>query len=99
MLRGLYCKPEMLDCLAEWAEIATAANCSGSELACRWVKYNSALSPEYGDAIIFSSSTLTQTDEMLKSLERRPLDDDVVRGINGIWENVKNVAPLDNINA
>ena len=98
MLRRLYCKPALLDCLKEWGDIAATANCSGSELACRWVKYSSALRSDYGDAVIFSSSTLVQTKETLKGLRAGPLDTEVVRRIDEIWETVKEEAPLDNIN-
>lgn len=98
MLRRLYCRPALLDCLEQWADIASAAGCSAADLACRWVKYNSMLRPEYGDAIIFSSSTLAQTEQTLSGLEQGPLEDEIVRRIDKIWDLVKHEAPLDNVN-
>ncbi|KAI4655000.1 uncharacterized protein J4E78_007180 [Alternaria triticimaculans] len=98
MLRRLYCKDTLLDCLEEWQNIATAAGCSRSDLACRWVRYNSALKPECGDAVVFSSSTVAQTAEMIRGLEAGPLDDSVVARIDEMWQMVKDEAPLDNIN-
>lgn len=97
-LRRLYCRPAILEALVEWGAIAAAADCSGAELSCRWVKYNSALVPECGDAVIFSTSTIEQTHETLRFLEAGPLPDHIVDRIDALWERVKAVAPLDNIN-
>lgn len=98
MLGRLYCKPTLLDCLAIWAEIAAQANCSPSELACRWVKYNSDLRAEFGDAVIFSSSSVSQTTETLKHLENGPLTAEITSKIDQVWDLVKHEAPVDNIN-
>ncbi|CAN9334621.1 unnamed protein product [Alternaria alternata] len=98
MLRRLYCKESLLDCLEEWESIAMSAGCSRSDLACRWVRYNSALKPEYGDAVVFSSSTVAQTKEMIVGLNSGPLENSVVKSIDQMWQRVKDEAPLDNIN-
>lgn len=97
-LRRLYCRPPILEALVEWGAIAASAGCSGAELSCRWVKHNSALKAEHGDAVIFSTSTIEQTHDTLRFLEAGPLPDRIVQRIDALWEMVKAVALLDNIN-
>jgi aflatoxin B1 aldehyde reductase len=98
MLRGLYCKTTLLESLKRWNDIATAAGCSRSHLACRWLRYHSALQPEHGDAIVFSSSTVDQTRDTIEGLNAGPLDDDAVNSIDEMWALVSGESPLDNIN-
>jgi aflatoxin B1 aldehyde reductase len=98
VLRFLYCRPAILHSLDEWNHIAVAAGCSGNELAIRWVRFNSALSVMYDDAVVWSCSTIEQLQETLVAIEKGPLDQEISRRIDSIWELVKNEAPLDNTN-
>ena len=91
-----YVRPQLLDALTKWGEISAEAGISRAELAYRWVKYNSALKPEHGDALIVGASSLSQLEETLEGLKRGPLSADVVAKIDDLWETIKHVAPLDN---
>ncbi|RAH48198.1 aldo/keto reductase family protein [Aspergillus brunneoviolaceus CBS 621.78] len=97
--RGLYMKPEMLRVLDTWNEVAEKAGISKAELAYRWVAYHSALDGELGDAIIAGASGVEQLDQTLTALEKGPLEDEVLRQIEAIWEVAKEFAVLDNFNS
>jgi aflatoxin B1 aldehyde reductase len=84
MLRDLYCKGSLLDSQVFWNEIATLADGSRSDLACRWIRYHSALKLEYGDAVVFSSSTVAQTVETIQGLNSEPLEPHVVQQIANV---------------
>ncbi len=71
------------------------AGCSRAALAYRWVRYNSILKPEHGDALILAASRVKQLEETLGDLEDGPLDEETARRVEGLWEMVKNDAPLD----
>ena len=71
---------------------------SKAALAYRYVAYNSALSNQYGDSIIIGASRTSQLEETLKAIEEGPLDEKTCARIDELWENVKDVAPLDNYN-
>ena len=96
MYHDRYNRPSIMEALTEWQSIAKDAGCSKAELAYRWVKYNSALKPEHGDAIILGATKEKQLEETLSSLEHGPLDDSAVKRINEVWEKVKDEAPTDN---
>lgn len=96
MYLKMYGKPELLESLAFWESIARDAGVTRAELAYRWVKYNSPLSPEHGDGIIVGTSSLKQLEQTLEGLNRGPLPAQVVEKIDAMWETVKHVAPLDN---
>ncbi|KAG9579372.1 Aldo/keto reductase, partial [Aureobasidium melanogenum] len=93
---NMYARPQLLDSLVEWEKIASEAGVSRAELAYRWVKYNSALKPEHGDGIIVGASSLKQLEQTLEGLSHGPLPAEVVAKIDGIWETIKEAAPLDN---
>lgn len=97
MYTAMYAKPELLDGLSQWQSIADEAGVPRAELAYRWVKYNSALKPEYDDAIIVGSSTIDQLKQTLDGLDHGPLPANIVAKIDGFWETIKHVAPLDNV--
>lgn len=92
----MYARPTLLDALDRWGEIAEEAGCSRAELAYRWVKYNSVLRVEKGDALLISGSTPQQLEETLKGLESGPLSDEVAAKIDALWASVEAEAPLDN---
>lgn len=93
---NMYSRPLLLDALARWERIATEAGVPRAELAYRWVKYNSALKPEHGDAVIVGSSSTEQLEQTLEGLDHGPLPAEVVEKIDSVWETIKHVAPLDN---
>lgn len=99
MYRKLYNKPTILDALADWEKAAKEAGCSRADLAYRWVKYNSPLSADHGDAIIVGSRNKEQLKEVLDGLKAGPLSASAVKEIDAIWKKVEHEAPLDNISA
>ncbi|KAI7211347.1 Aldo/keto reductase [Hortaea werneckii] len=96
MYAGMYSKPSYLEALAQWEAIAKDEGISRAELAYRWVKYNSPLKPENGDAIIIGASSAQQLKETLGSINKGPLSDKAVKAIDGVWNTIKHEAPLDN---
>ncbi|KAF2433940.1 aldehyde reductase [Tothia fuscella] len=61
--------------------------------------YHSPLKSEQGDALIFGASRLEQLEQTITGLQRGPLKDETAMAIDGIWEKIKHVAPLDNFNS
>ncbi|KAJ1557507.1 hypothetical protein HK405_015856 [Cladochytrium tenue] len=98
MYRELYVKPKFLDALDTWAAISHDAGVPRAELAYRWVRYHSALRADQGDAVIIGATTVDQLRQTLAGLEKGPLPAEVVRRIDGVWEDVKDEASLDNFN-
>ncbi len=94
----LYNKPAYLDALAQWEQIANDAGCSRADLANRWVKYNSPLKKEHGDALIIGARSQDMLKETLKGLQAGPLSDEVTKRIDGIWKLVEHEALLDVMN-
>lgn len=99
MYWDLYARPSYLEALAEWEDIAKEANISRSDLAYRWVCYNSPLSREKGDAIIVGASSVQQLEQNLVGLAKGPLSEETARRIDEIWDKIKHEAPLDNLDS
>lgn len=98
MYRDLYARPAYLEALEKWEKIAKDEGTTCADLAYRWVKYNSPLKPELGDAIIIGSSSLQQLQETLSTINKGPLSEKAVKAIDEVWETIKHEAPLDNYN-
>ncbi|KAJ0344507.1 hypothetical protein KNSL1_009281 [Colletotrichum chrysophilum] len=92
----LYVKDSYLSALEEWGKIAEEEQISKAELAYRWVVYHSILRKQYGDGIVFGSSSLSQMEETLLACNRGPLSEKAVEAIEQIWEKVKDEAGVDN---
>jgi aflatoxin B1 aldehyde reductase len=88
-------KPCFLNALEQWAAVAEQEGTTKADLAYRWVRYNSALKPEYGDAIIIGATSLGQLEQTLKGIDSGPVSGEAARAIDGIWEGVKGEAVLD----
>ena len=98
MYASMYSKPAYLEALAQWEQIAKEEGCTRADLAYRWVRYNSPLKPEHGDAIIFGSSSIEQLKQTLESINNGPLSENAAKKIDKIWAMVEHEAPLDNFN-
>jgi len=96
MYSTMYAKPSYLEALAQWEKIASDEGCSRADLAYRWVRYNSPLKVEQGDAIIIGASRLEQLKETLDSINGGPLSDNAVKRIDEMWKTIEHEAPLDN---
>lgn len=93
---GLYNKQPLVESLAEWNAIAEKAGISNAALAFRWLGYHSALRESKGDTIVLGASRPSQLREGLECLRAGPLDEEIVKQIQGFWEKVKEHSPVDN---
>jgi aflatoxin B1 aldehyde reductase len=99
MYKRMYDKPSLRNALAEWNDVAEKEGVSKAELAYRWVGYNSALSADKGDAVIFAGSSMNQVEQTAKGLKKGKLSEEAAKRIQQIWESVKADAPVDNFGA
>lgn len=88
----------MLAALDKWHEIAKAEGVPAAELAFRWVFYHSILDASKGDAVIIGASSLAQLKGTVAGIRKGPLSAEAQKGIQGVWEGVKQDAFLDNVN-
>lgn len=91
-----YNKPSLVEALSEWQSIAEEAGISKAALAYRWVRFNSILAAEHGDAIIIGSNRVEQLKQTLDALDQGPLEPNIVKRIDHVWETIKHEAPIDN---
>lgn len=96
MYTGMYAKKSYIEALEQWEAIAKEEGVSRAELAYRWVRYNSPLKAEQGDAIIIGASRVEQLKDTLEWINSGPLSEKAVKGVDGVWETIKHEAPLDN---
>lgn len=90
----LYNKPALLEILATWSQIARDAGTSPYHLATRWVSYNSALRPEYGDALIIGVHGSEQLNENLAGLKQGPLPPSIAERVDAVWESARHEATV-----
>ena len=95
---NLYAKPSYLEALGQWEAIAKEEGVTKAELAYRWVTFNSPLKREQGDAIIIGASSFEQLKQTLASVNKGPLSEKAVKGIDDLWKTIEKDAPLDNYN-
>lgn len=98
MYSGMYSRPDLLESLAQWEAAAEAEGCSRADLAYRWVRFNSPLKPELGDCMIVGARNVNQLKQTLQGVNAGPLKEETLKRIDGIWDLVKDSAPLDNMN-
>ncbi|KAK6498826.1 hypothetical protein TWF481_011399 [Arthrobotrys musiformis] len=97
--RSLYDKEELRTALDDWEGIAKKEGISLAELGYRWVRYHSSLESQYGDAVIFGAYDEARIKQTVGWLNNGPLSEEAVKGIDAIWEKIKDVAPVDNYNS
>ncbi|EPS45920.1 hypothetical protein H072_76 [Dactylellina haptotyla CBS 200.50] len=97
--RTMYDKEELRNALDDWVKVAEKEGLPLGELGYRWARFHSHLRSEHGDALIFGAYTPERLTETVDWLNRGPLSDEAVKGIDAIWENIKEIAPLDNYNS
>ncbi|KAF5863269.1 hypothetical protein ETB97_010391 [Aspergillus alliaceus] len=88
-----YFKPSVLSAAQNVAKAAEAVGLSGHELALRWTIYHSALSQEYGDAVLVGASSLAQLTENLDAVDAGPLSEELARLVSDVGELVADEAP------
>lgn len=99
----LYDSPAMRDALVKWNEIADEEGVGNAELAYRWVAHHSALAKEdfvqgEENGVIIGASRHEQIEQTIKGIKAGKLSEGSVKGIEEIWESVKEGAPVDNYN-
>lgn len=95
---GLYDKPELRAALIKWNEIAAKEGVSTAELAYRWVASHSVVAREefvkgQENGVIIGASRHEQIEETVGSIRKGELSAESVKAIEGLWEEVKGVAP------
>jgi aflatoxin B1 aldehyde reductase len=95
----MYVKHAFLEGLDEWTRIADEEGVSKTELAYRWIVFNSGLRSEHGDAVVIGASNSTQLEQTLMACAKGPLSEQAARRIDGVWKTVKHEAYIDNYQA
>ncbi|KAK9474064.1 putative aldo keto reductase protein [Dipodascopsis tothii] len=91
--RGRYWNDTYFDGLEAIREVIKPLGITEVECALRWMNYHSAMSPEFGDAVIVGASSTTQLESNLVALEQGPLPDNVVEVLEAAWLKIKGPAP------
>lgn len=86
---SMYNKPGLLEYLRKFGKLSEKTGLSRSELAGRWLRYHSELSGEKGDVLISGGRTKEQVEDILRGLEKGPLDDGVVKQLEEMYEEAK----------
>ncbi|KAF2100228.1 Aldo/keto reductase [Rhizodiscina lignyota] len=94
-----YNKPEYMQMLREYAALSEKSGVSRTGLAYRWIRYHSMLDGSLGDEMIIGAASANQLEETLEELEKGPLEPWAVKIIDELWDVVKGVAPVDNLEA
>lgn len=97
--RYMYYKPEYFKMLEAFGKLADESGISKIGLAYRWVRYHSALDGSRGDEMIIGASTAAQFRETVAEVQKGPLEDWVVERLDECWQMVKDVAPLNGMEA
>jgi aflatoxin B1 aldehyde reductase len=74
-------------------EACTATKVSMAAAALRWMVHHSRLAGRPDDAVIVGASALSQLEQNLAALADGPLDESVVRALDGAWEVVRPDCP------
>jgi len=95
LFRGMYDKPDYHRALLEYADISEKSGIGTLELGYRWMVHHSKLDGAKGDGLIFGVSRFAQVKPTIEILKKGPLERAIVERLDGIWEIVRKVAPLD----
>ena len=63
------------------------------EASFRWLVHHSAMSAEFGDAVIIGASSEDHLRQNIASLRQGPLDDEVVAAFDAAWTGAKLSCP------
>jgi aflatoxin B1 aldehyde reductase len=89
----LYGKPLVQSSVAAVRAAAQKNGISGHAAAVRWTAYHSALDGQYGDALLFSASSVKQLDNTLDALEAGLLPDDLAELISAVYASLDGKGP------
>lgn len=89
-------RPQTLNALKRWHEIAAEEGITGAELAFRWVVHNSALDASLGDGAVIGAGNEKQLRNTWEAIAKGPLSADVQAKVDAVWGPLKEDAFLDN---
>jgi aflatoxin B1 aldehyde reductase len=92
-MNNLYNKQSYISASQRFQAICNARNVAPAGAAYRWVAYHSMLKKELGDGLVIGASSLQQLSVSLAELERGPLDGELVKELEGLWDIVESDAP------
>lgn len=98
LLHALYSKPQMLEGLTQWNQLAVDTGIPKGELAYRWVAHNSALKGELGDGMVVGTRDPGQLTQTVEWIGNGPLSPEIVARIERVWKTVEEVAPAKYFN-
>lgn len=90
-----YFNETLFQAAADVVKAAENEGISGHAAALRWALYHSALSSEFGDAVIIGTSSPEQLSQNLNHAEDGPLSAALAKEFEEVWLNSKKVAPGD----
>lgn len=99
MYGKMYNNEAFMSLLEKWETIAKDEGITKAELAYRWVNHHSALTPKYGDALIFGASSLEQLEQTCGYVQKGPLSESAAKKIDDLWPTVKDQSIMDNFQA
>ncbi|KAF9451204.1 Aldo/keto reductase [Macrolepiota fuliginosa MF-IS2] len=87
--RGRYWKEPYFKAINSIRAVAVKHGLTTAEVALRWVSHHSFLKREYGDSILIGASSLEHIEQNLIDLEKGPLPEEVVQGLDAAWQEVQ----------
>ncbi|KAI1818451.1 Aldo/keto reductase [Poronia punctata] len=93
LYKMLYGKPLVQKAVSSVREAAQAHGISGHAAAVRWTAFHSVLDGQYGDAILFSASSVEQLHRTFDALEAGPLPEDLAQSISAIYASLEGSGP------
>ncbi|KKK19913.1 hypothetical protein AOCH_002523 [Aspergillus ochraceoroseus] len=80
------------DALENIHAVADKHGLTDAEVALRWLKHNSELNAQLGDAILVGASSVKHLEGNLADLEKGPLPEEIVAVFDEAWASVKGIA-------
>lgn len=93
----MYNRPNALEALDRWHEIAEAEGISAVEMAFRWVVHNSVLDGALGDGVVIGASTTEQWKGTLAAIQKGPLSSEAAAKIDALWGPLKSESYYSNL--
>lgn len=93
----MYNRPNALEALDRWHEIAEAEGISAVEMAFRWVVHSSALDGSLGDGVVIGASTTEQWKGNLAAIQKGPLSSEATTKIDALWGPLKSESYYSNL--
>ncbi|KAK9464712.1 NADP-dependent oxidoreductase domain-containing protein [Lipomyces arxii] len=93
LYQNMFYKDAIFEASAALNDLAEKHGLTSNAVALRWIRYHSGLSDNENNAVILGGSNKNQLLENVLNATAGPLPDDVVAGVDRLWEIVKSQAP------